>query len=154
VILKKIGRPRKLTPEVLCIIDELVSKFPDYYIDEYLQKFYELSGIMLSMTTFMRAFKQLHISRKKLSKRAAESRSEDQSAFVAAASKFSTEQLVFLDETHYDRRSSQRKFGWGRKGNRVYQRGYFFRGKKYSSVGAIHTTGIVACDTIESGYNG
>ena len=38
-------------------------------------------------------------------------------------------QLVFVDESSFDRRVTYRQYGWGEEGTRVYRKAYFARGR-------------------------
>ena len=44
---------------------------------------------------------------------------------------FTPEQLVFVDETHSNRITSRRRYGWAPVGDRSRRRDYFVRGKRY-----------------------
>lgn len=46
------------------------------------------------------------------------------------AENYFSNQLVFVDESAVDKRTSIRRFGWGKRGSRVYQSVPFQRGKR------------------------
>ena len=46
-------------------------------------------------------------------------------------SHYEPEQLVFVDESAFDRRVSRRSFAWAPLGCRARRRGFFIRGKRY-----------------------
>jgi hypothetical protein len=51
--------------------------------------------------------------------------------FLACIGQFLAQQLVFVDESAVDSRTSQRRYGWSREGTRARMKGCFVRGKRY-----------------------
>ena len=47
------------------------------------------------------------------------------------ASKYIAEQLVFVDESSFDRRTTYRRQGWALQGQRAIRKTFFLRGKRY-----------------------
>jgi len=43
------------------------------------------------------------------------------------------DQLVFIDESSFDRRASSRTYGYAPKGYRARQKSFFIRGKRYGT---------------------
>jgi predicted transcriptional regulator YheO len=59
-------------------------------------------------------------------------------------SQYSPSQLVFSDESAYDRRTLSRRYGWNFKGRRACKHTFFIRGKRYSIEGALCLNGLLA----------
>ena len=63
-------------------------------------------------------------------------------------------QLVFIDETGLDSRSSRRRRGWGPVGQGVQVEDYLHRGKHISILALFSYTGFLDFDFVEGGYSG
>jgi predicted transcriptional regulator YheO len=59
-------------------------------------------------------------------------------------SQYSPSQLVFSDESAYDKRTLSRRYGWNFKGKRACKHTFFIRGKRYSIEGALCLNGLLA----------
>src|SRR5437868_10438947 len=53
-------------------------------------------------------------------------------------------QLVFTDESAYDRRTRSRHYGWCFRGRRARKPVFFVRGKRYTIEGALCLNGLLA----------
>jgi len=79
-----------------------------------------------------------------LSKPAIERNENDRLNFIAHMSQYSPLQLVFTDESAYDRRTLSRRYGWSFKGKRACKPVFFIRGKRYTIEGALCLNGLLA----------
>jgi len=61
-------------------------------------------------------------------------------------------QLVFVDESSCDRRTSYRGKAWAIKGGRAVRKSFFIRGKRYSVLPAISLDGILHVSIIEGSF--
>ena len=59
-------------------------------------------------------------------------------------SQYSPSQLVFSDESAYDRRTLSRRYGWNFRGRRACKHTFFIRGKRYTIEGALCLNGLLA----------
>ena len=59
-------------------------------------------------------------------------------------SQYSPLQLVFSDESAYDRRTLSRRFGWNFRGRRACKPTFFVRGKRYTIEGGLCLNGLLA----------
>ena len=58
-------------------------------------------------------------------------RNEDhRSLFRHNIASYDAVQLVFVDESSFDRRVTYRQYGWGNEGDRVHRKAYFARGRR------------------------
>jgi hypothetical protein len=62
---------------------------------------------------------------------------KDRSDYRLRSGAFSPEQLVFIDESHVDLRTTFRSNGWAYKGQRATVPANFIRGKRYELVNSI-----------------
>jgi hypothetical protein len=61
--------------------------------------------------------------------------------------------MIFIDETSTDNKTHNRRYGYSLLGQPARHRGFFVRGKRYSSVAAIHETGLVGYDILEGTFD-
>lgn len=67
-------------------------------------------------------------------------------------STYEARQLVFGDESSFDRRTTYRPYAWALKGRRAYRKVFFVRGKRYSILPALSLDGILFCDIVEGSF--
>jgi len=79
-----------------------------------------------------------------VSKPAKERNESDRLNFIAHISQYSPSQLVFSDESAYDKRTLSRRYGWNFKGRRACKPTFFIRGKRYTIEGALCLNGFLA----------
>ena len=79
-----------------------------------------------------------------MSKPAKERNESDRLNFIAYISQYSPSQLVFSDESAYDKRTLSRRYGWNFKGRRACKPTFFIRGKRYTIEGALCLNGFLA----------
>ena len=71
------------------------------------------------------------------------------SAFIASIGRYQTNQLVFMDESSKDDRTSTRLYGYSKINSRAIKKVVFVRGKRYTLLPALTEKGIIAIDIIE-----
>jgi hypothetical protein len=71
------------------------------------------------------------------------------SAFIANIGRYKTEQLVFMDESSKDERTSTRLYGYSEVNSRAIKKVIFVRGKRYTLLPALTEQGIIAVDIME-----
>jgi len=147
-----IGRPSLLNHSDLELIRNLITAEPDLYLDELLLHFKRLSGKNVSISTLCRGITRLKITRKKTTSIAREAQLSDQIKYIEIAINFRKEQLLFVDETHVDNRTGQRKFARAKAGIRARRSHYFHRGQKLSCAAALHYTKLVSYEALEGAY--
>jgi hypothetical protein len=67
---------------------------------------------------------------------------------------FRPEQLVFADESHFNRLTLRRSYGWAPRGNRARRRDFFIRGQKYSILPALSLDGILHLEVLDHSFSG
>ena len=74
--------------------------------------------------------------------------------FSTDVSLYSTEMLVFLDETETDRRDSFRKKGYSLRGKPARSKKFLVRGEHIFTLCLISTEGILVCKIARGSVNG
>lgn len=67
---------------------------------------------------------------------------------------FRPEQLVFADESHFNRLTLRRPYAWSIRGERATRYEFFLRGTKYSILPAISLDGILHLEVLENAITG
>src|SRR6266702_358593 len=67
---------------------------------------------------------------------------------------FRPEQLVFADESHFNRLTVRRPYTWSIRGKRTCRFEFFHRGTKYSMLSALSLDGILHLEVIEGAITG
>jgi predicted transcriptional regulator YheO len=68
-------------------------------------------------------------------------------------SQYTPSQLVFSDETAYDRRTLSRRYGWNFSGMRARKYTFFVRGRRFTLEGALCINGLLAYCIQEGSMN-
>ncbi len=68
-------------------------------------------------------------------------------------SQYSPNQLVFSDESSYDRRTLSRRYGWNISGRRAQKSTFFIRGQRFTIEGALCINGLLAYGIQEGSMN-
>ena len=64
------------------------------------------------------------------------------------------EQLVFADESHFNRLTLRRPYAWSKRGERASRHEIQFRGAKYSILLALSLDGILHLEVVENAVTG
>ena len=67
---------------------------------------------------------------------------------------FRPEQLVFADESHFNRLTLRRPYAWSKRGKRASRHKFQFRGTKYSILPALSLNGILHLEVVENAVTG
>ena len=91
-------------------------------------------NVDVSPMTIYRTLKRRGFTRKKITRPALERDETDRAQYqLIIGMNYEPEQLVFVDESAFDRRTAQRPYGWSPIGTRSRWRDFFIRGKRYVS---------------------
>ena len=111
-------------PEVCKFVDTYVKDFPMFYIEELQEALkVRFPDAPSSAATISRGLRfNLMLSRKVMEKRAKEATKEERQVYFNKLKPIYSypEQLLFLDETSKDGRSSWRRYGWSRRGQKCF----------------------------------
>lgn len=70
-------------------------------------------------------------------------------AFIASIGRYRIDQLVFMDESSKDERTSTRFYGYSEINSKAIKKVVFIRGKRYTFLPALTKKGIIAVDIME-----
>lgn len=125
------GRLRKLGISEERLIISLVEKWNDAHLDELKEELERSYGIFASASSIWRVLSRCGLTLKQLTRQAQERNEERRRRYILKiGAHFSADQLVFVDESSVDKRTSQKKWGWARSGGRAFRRMNFQRGKR------------------------
>jgi hypothetical protein len=137
-------------------IEACISHSPDVYLDEIRTRLEEACGVKVHESTVWRALKRRGFTLKKVSIRvfmlvcisnlnrtanprwqitkAAMERSDSKrfQYMYRIGLNYQPDQLVFVDESSFDRRATYRNNAYALKGQRALRKCFFVRGKRYS----------------------
>ncbi|KIJ51782.1 hypothetical protein M422DRAFT_244132 [Sphaerobolus stellatus SS14] len=133
---------------------ELVKSRPDLYLDELQKRLQEMFELYIGISTIWDTLTDLGLTRKRLSKAAAERNEEARALYKFRIGAESPEQLVFIDESRIDCRATYRLYGWAEKGKRARAKARFVRGPSYSLLPALCSEGIIHAHTKQGSYDG
>ena len=68
----------------------------------------------------------------------------DRLNFIVHMTQYTPLQLVFTDESAYDRRTLSRHYGWSFRGRHACKPVFFVHGKRYTIEGALCLNGLLA----------
>jgi len=82
--------------------------------------------------TIYRTLKRRGFTRKRVTRPAVERDEVDRAEYqLIIGTYYEAEQLVFVDESAFDRRTTRRTYAWAPIGTRARRRDFFIRGKRY-----------------------
>src|SRR5687767_5520316 len=102
----------------------------DWYLYEIQQELQRPTTRSIAISTIWYYLKRLSYNHKQITKHARERCDVARARFTCEISHFSLYQLVFCDETAYDKRTLSRQFGWSLRGQRACMASPFVRGKR------------------------
>jgi len=144
------GRPCTLTAEDLAYMEAVIDADPSIYLDEMQSKLREIRDVEVSIASLSRAMTRLNLSRKTVTKAAAERNEEVRAIWEGMMAQYTDpEVFVALDESAVDDKTGQRQYGWSPLGTQCVRRMSFLRGVRYSILPALTTDGIIALEIVE-----
>ena len=105
------GRPPSIYGESLQTVIDFLTNNPPAYIDEICDVFAEEHGLFINVSTVGKWLKRLKYIYKKISKVNVRRDKELINYFLAVITRYSAEQIVALDESAANERTSDRKYG-------------------------------------------
>ena len=140
---RKAGRPRIITPELLEYAIALIERNATLYQDEVADFIYMEFGIQLDQPQVSRLLKQAGISHKKLSVQACQRNEVLISAWTFKMTNWDARQLVFVDESAYNERTGDRRYGWGPSGQRARVKRWLKKSERWSLLPAYTLEGYI-----------
>ncbi|KAF7343439.1 hypothetical protein MVEN_01776600 [Mycena venus] len=151
---RKTGRTRHLTSSDVAFLQGSLDHSCDKYLDELQHALQETCGRVVSQSTIWRALKRSGYRMKKMTKVAIERSAAKRAKYrYHIGLYYLPHQLVFVDESACDRRTSYRGRAWAFRGYRAVRKTFFIRGKRYSVLPAISLDGILYVNIVEGSFN-
>ncbi len=98
---------------------------------------------------------RLTISMKKVTRPALERNEQDHEEYkVLVTTHYCPDQLVFADESHFNRLTLRRPYAWSIRGERACRYEFFHRGTKYSMLPALSLDGVIHLEVLENAITG
>jgi transposase len=146
-------RAKLLRDEDVNFLFETIQGTPDAYLDELRDMLTVNCGIHVSRSTVWRTLRAGGFTMKKLSRTAIEHSEEKRLAYVERISQYTADQLVFVDESSVDRRTTYRGSAWSIRGTQAQRKAFFVRGRRFSVLPAIsYNDGIIHCEIVEGSF--
>lgn len=147
---RRTGRPSYLNADDLHFLETLITANPSLYLDEIQHKLAAVRNVHISIATVCRALATLDLTRKHVTKAAAERDEQLRTMWeVMMAEYLDPDVFVALDESAVDGKTGQRQYGRSPSGQPCVRRMSFLRGVRYSILPALTTEGIIALDIFE-----
>ena len=106
----------------------------------------------MDISTIYRMVRREGFTWKRLTKIAIERKELERAGFQLRISKYRAEQLVFVDETSKDDRTTFRNHGYAWSGRKATRRTQFVRNTRYSVLPALGIDGFFAYKVVEGMY--
>ncbi|CAO1625273.1 unnamed protein product [Parajaminaea phylloscopi] len=131
------GRPREVPQTVVDAIEAIVEADPAVYLDEIKSDLADMDMDHFHLTTYHRVLKRLDLRRKMATQIAEKQSPAQREAYMCRIGQYTADQLVFVDESGFDLRVTNRRIVRGRKGQRVrYSTIFGNRGKHHTLLPA------------------
>ena len=147
---KRTGRPPILDDDDAWYLKSLLESNPTLYLDEIKEKLEAVRNVSVSMATISRFLRSRDFTWKMVSKKASEGDKMVRACWEAETAKYiDPDYFIFIDESHVDQKTAQRKNGWAPVGLPPVERTTFLKGVRHSILPALSTSGIIALDIFE-----
>ena len=124
------------------------------YLHEIQDKFSDLFGVNVSVSTICRTLRIMGCCRRVIRHVALQRSDESRARFMADILVFDPYMIIWLDESGCDRRNSMRKFAYTLRGFPPVDHRLLARGKRYSAITAVSTRGVQDVVLVEGNVNG
>jgi hypothetical protein len=123
----------------------ILNENPEFYLDEIVDAYFKKTKILLHPFTIWRKLMKQGYRLKVYSERAKQQNEADRAAYMKALHLIvrNPNQVLLIDETHKDKRSSRRSRAWGRVGHEVVVDKWYHDGKRYTMMGVADVNGFV-----------
>ncbi|CAD6977372.1 unnamed protein product [Tilletia controversa] len=151
--IKSTGRPSKASLQEKSWIFSLIRHQPVWYLDELaflLARFSnDPDATPVHKSTVSKWLSAAKITHKTLTRAARQRDEYRRGMFSLRISQYTSEQLVFGDETHINARNALRTTGWAPRGERADIQSDFGRGGRWSLLPALSIDGLIAPMIVE-----
>ncbi|KAJ8461838.1 hypothetical protein ONZ45_g18152 [Pleurotus djamor] len=148
-----VGRPRELDGYVSAYIEGLVDRQPDIFLSEIRHALSTALNVDVSRQSISRSLYRRGWTRKAVTRIGRERNEEIRAQYHAQiAAEYPPETHVYLDESHCNRHTTNRKQAWAPIGTRARRHDFFVRGTRYSVLPAISLDGVLHLDIISRSW--
>ena len=154
---KKCKMTTVITTEIMQFIKECLDEHPEYYLDEFQSLICKHLHLYISIPTIYRILvDKLGYSLHVCYEAAAQRNEAERCRYKAALESLVTnaDQVIFVDESHKDRRASRRRRAWGlRNKGGVALRRWFKTSVIYTMIAAMAINGFItsSIDCLKTG---
>ena len=145
---------RKITKTTEFYIVSLVIDRPGIYLREIKDDLYLNLGVDVTESAICVFLHKAGFTRQRLKLYAKQQDGALRVQFATDMSLYTTDMMVFLDETGIDRRDSLRMKGYSLRGKPSRKQTLLIRGEHVSALCIMSVEGILACDLVRGGVNG
>ena len=141
-------------------METIIENEPDFYLDEIQDQFIELTNDYFDMSTlWKRLVSDCGYSLQVTTDRAYQASEEERGKYLSCLEEILLDpnQLIYIDESNKDVKSSCRRRMWSRRGQSPFRNAYFAgtHANRYTLIAACDLDGFVleACETVEQQRN-
>ena len=145
---------RKLTTPAQLLILNLVVQKPGIYLHEMQRSLHDMLMIDVDLSTICRFLKDNGLTRQKLHFAAAQRDELLRQQYSSDVSVYSSEMLIFVDETGADRRNLLRKHAYSIRGKPMRDYALLARGEHISAIGIMSSAGLLDVGIVKGGTDG
>lgn len=150
---RTLGRRRLFDMNDMDYLASLLAARPAIFLDEIQEELKVHLDLDVSLSTISRALVSIAVTRKGVSKEAAERDEMLRAIWQAEIGMHNNNRLVFIDEAGVDDHTNNRRMGRAPMGRACVRRSAFIRGQKYSILPALSLQGMIALDIFEGSVN-
>lgn len=138
-----VGRPKRMTGEMLAALRRRLSEQPDLYLDEIADFRWEEYHVRLSRSTISRSLKEARWSYKVTRHIAQERNGDLRDEYQTEIAAFRPDHFVFVDESGANGRDGLRRRGWAPLGTAPTRVTRLHRGQRYQILPAMTCDGVL-----------
>ena len=152
----RIGRPVEYTYGTLVALRRVIKQQPVLYLDEIQMELFKATNDAHSISKIVRMLKKLKITRKVISRIGCHFKYNNLIIYNLTMSVMGIRknQLVFADESYFNNRICNRKYGRSRRGCRARARYLFSKGDRYGILAARNAYGMMIWRIISDSTDG
>ncbi|GAA5909679.1 hypothetical protein JCM5296_006729 [Sporobolomyces johnsonii] len=148
------GRPRRLTRLEAEWLVSLHSQHPSLPANTLAYNCLLTTGKYMSTRTVYLYLHRAGRTYKRVEKRAKEAKPEQEALFLLERGNYTPEQIIAVDESHFDPRCENSLYGWAKRGARAIARVLFRHEYSLSAVGVISwNDGLLGVPVVQGSYN-
>ena len=144
----------KLTNPAKLLILQLVIDNPGIYLREIKTELMDLLAISVDVSTICKYLSKSGFTRQKLQIKALQQDKFLRQKYILDVSSFSSNTLIFVDETGADTRNFIRKYGYSRRGKPLQSHKMLVRGERVSAIACMSVAGLLDVKMVKGTTDG